>query len=393
MTRARMSLAATLLLFAAVAADAQDLPRDFFLRELQLRDAAPDSLQRLLQDVVMDRRGAERRLETWAQRHPQAPPVDRSAAWGLLCERRYHSFRYRAALTACSEAEAAQRGSTGNTLGWLHALATAPPISWDRPALRVALRDNRVIVSNGPESTDAMVDTGAQVAVVMESVAHRLGAHDLPGEVEVATTTAPVAGRIVMFDRLSIGGASLRHLPALVLPDAQLTIPNGPTLHMILSLWSLAAERRVAYLEHGSVLALGRAAPPVQGIGAPLYWDESGVGFAVDFNKQRRAVDFDTGANRSYLFPTALAALSDTELASRETFDRRLGGIGGDRIEHAARLHNVTFGVAGHAWRFDTIDVAQNDLNGEAARIGIDLTARFSVVVLDFSKMRLGVVD
>lgn len=79
----------------------------------------------------------------------------------------------------------------------------------------------------------------------------------------------------------------------------------------------------------------------MRGRSTPLYWDESGVGFAVDFAGGRRSVHFDTGSRRTYLFPTARDVLSPTELATRESITRTIGGIGGERSEEASRYRGV----------------------------------------------------
>lgn len=62
-------------------------------------------------------------------------------------------------------------------------------------------------------------------------------------------------------------------------------------------------------------------------------------------------------------------------------------------MENASKLRDVTLRIAGREWHFDEIEMAENDKNGEAARIGTGLWARFETVVLDFRSMRMSVSD
>jgi hypothetical protein len=198
---------------------------------------------------------------------------------------------------------------------------------------------------------------------------------------------------LVVFDRLTIGDAEVRNLVALVLPDEQLALGDGDTLRLVLGLPLLTPMKRAAFLDHGARLALGVAAPRLQGRSAPLYWDQSGVGFGADFARGRRGVHFDTGSRRTWLFPAALNALSPLEAETRQPFVRTIGGLGGERVEQASRIAGVSIGVAGRTWNLQDIEIAEEDENGEAARIGFNLLDRFSAVVLDFDVMRMRVVE
>lgn len=370
-------------------AHAQVLPTDVFARHAALASAPRDDINRLALDTTLGRAGAETRVERWLVSHVGASEDERIVGLLALCSARFRRQRYEAALDVCSEAESLRSGVATAILPLLRAARDVPPLAWSRTGVLLDLEDRHVVVSNNHVSVTALVDTGAEIAVVMESVARQLGGRALSGEVSMETTTTPVAGGLVVFDRLTIGSAELRNLIALVLPDDALELGEGDTLHLVLSLPVVTALGRAAFLEHGARLALGSAAPRVGRRSVPLYWDGSGVGFAAAFANGGRGVHFDTGSRRTWLFPAALAVLSAAELATREPFDRTIGGLGGERTESASRLRGVVLAIAGQPWRFDTIEVAQDDENGEAARVGFDLFGRFETVSLDFSAMRM----
>jgi hypothetical protein len=264
---------------------------------------------------------------------------------------------------------------------------------WDAAAVTVPLlKDSdgtrRIVLSHPSGPIEAVIDTGAEMSVMMESVARRLGARPL-GSSSLATTTRPVAGGLAMIDSLTIGTAHLLNVPVAVLPDAQLTLADGTTLPAILGLSALTSAGKAAFLSHGSILALGDAVPDVQARPVQLYWDPSGIGFEARFAGGMRAVHFDTGSRRTYLFPTAARSLSPAEAATRRPFERKIAGLGGERTEQAFRYERVAIQVGGRSWTVAPMEMAPLDEEGEAARIGVGLMDRFETIILDFANMRM----
>lgn len=374
-------------------ASAQEVPSDPFQRQELLARADRDNIERLALDLAFGRRGAERRIEMWLVAHQNAPIEERVVGWLALCSDRFRRQMFAGALAACEQGDDLRPGAATSIIPLLRAARDVPPLTWSQHGVDLVLEDRQVTVSHGDTSVLALVDTGAEIAIVMESVARQLGGRALNGAVSMGTTTAPVAGGLVVFDRLTIGGAELRNLVALVLPDEQLELGESDTLRLVLSLPALTATGRAAFLDHGARLALGDAVPRVRGRSTLLYWDESGIGFGVDFANGKRGVHFDTGSRRTWLFPAAMSAVSAAELAKRQPFTRTIGGLGGERVERASKLADVTLGVAGRTWVLQDIEVAEEDENGEAARIGFNLLDRFEAVVLDFRTMRMSVVE
>lgn len=381
------------LLLLGSTAMAHELPSDPVQRQVLLASARRDDIQRLALDLTFGRRGAERKIEAWLDAHPDAPSDERVLGWLALCSDRFRRTMFADALEACERGEELSPNVAAGIIPLLRSARDVPPTAWGVPSVELALDDRQVLVSHGEASVLALIDTGAEIAIVMESVAQQLGGRALTGTVGLGTTTTPIAGGLVVFDRLTMGGAELRNLVALVLPDEQLELGEGDTLHLVLSLPVLTAMNRAAFLDHGKRLVLGSAAPRPRARWTPLYWDTSGLGLRVDFAGGARAAHFDTGSRRTWLFPTALSVVSPAELATRQPFTRTIGGLGGERVENASRLAAVTVNIAGNDWRLPEIDVAQDDENGVAARIGSNLLDRFETVVMDFRAMRMSVAE
>ncbi len=124
----------------------------------------------------------------------------------------------------------------------------------------------RVPVAVGDYHGVAVADTGAEISVMMQSVAKAAHVRILGASGKVGSTTGSIVGRIGIVPVVSMDRGSLRDLPVLVLPDSQLTISDGKTtvsLPFILSVYALAQFGRVAWLDHGKRLAFGTAAPDI----------------------------------------------------------------------------------------------------------------------------------
>jgi hypothetical protein len=318
---------------------------------------------------------------------------DRARAWLLLCEDHHRHDRYAPAVAACEQANTVSPGVATSFLRFLKPLESVPPLRWDVSGLRVPLvkdrvGNRRVTLSHPSGPTEAVVDTGAEISVLMASVARRLGVRPL-GSASVGTATTPVDGGLALLDSVTIGTGRVLHVPVVVLPDEQLSFPDGNKLPAVLSLSALVAAGKAAFLDHGQVLALGDAVPAMSDPSTQLYWDPSGVGFEVEFARGSRAVHLDTGSVRNHLFPTVLPSLGEAEAAARRPFERKVRGIGGERTEQAFRLPQVSLRIAGQEWSLAHAEMAPADENGESATVGAPLLDRFEVVVLDFERMRM----
>jgi hypothetical protein len=342
-------------------------------------------------DVLLGKTGAEYELRRWAR--SGAPASERADAWHLLCEAALRRMSYRSALAACAEGDRLQgQAATEALRSLLTFLQTLPATRWSRPGLEMPLvRDSdgtrRLAIGPRGSTIEAIVDTGAELSLMMESVARRFHARPI-GTAQVGTSTSDVSTGMAVVDRLPVGDNVVENLVVSVVPDAQLTFPDGTSIPAILGLPVLLAAERFAFLDHGTRLALGTRAPRLQAAtAAPLYWDPSGFGFAARFRRAIRAVHFDSGSKRVELFPAGLTALSPAELATRIAKPRQVTGIGGNRTEKASEVPVVQMWVGKQPWRIAPMQVAETDSAGEAGRIGAPLFDRFSTAIFDTKAM------
>ena len=327
----------------------------------------------------------------------EAAPAPSIAAdgWSFLCNFEEHAGRYAQSASACNKAIAADpHGGDVNTLDVVERLAGLPPPHSYGTARVPVTAGVHIAVRAGAYVGTAIADTGAEISVMMQSVARQAHVRILGDSGNVGDTTGAVTGRIGLLPEVMIGNGVVKDLPVLVLPDAQLIITDGKEvvkLPFVLSLYAMAGFGRVAWLDHDKWLVLGRDAPAGFAGAVPMIWHPRGIAVPLDGPGGRRTAHFDSGANVSYLFDQALPLVSDAERAQIVASTRKIGGVSGVVEENIRKLPAASFMLAGQGLVLRNVDVAAAPETGEAARLGEDVLADYQAVVFDFEKMQFSI--
>jgi hypothetical protein len=357
---------------------------------------AEGSPQRLRHDALFGEPGSLGAIAGWLAANFDAPTEDRARLWETLCElyavRSWNALRSE----ACAEADrldpeaSADTRDGGDAAGMAAVLRDSPPIR-AVGSTTIPLVDSGLGVLSGEvtvngQSALVIMDTGAEIAVLSQSLADRMGIRYLGDPVRVGTSTTPVSGRVAMIDLMRIGDAYVENVPVFVLPDAQLTIANFPTIPGILSLPVFAAFGRMAWLDGGQRLAFGDEAPLAEGRTERIYWHDSGLGIPIRTRRGVMGAHFDSGANRTSLHTNAERLLSEEELASAATGTLRVGGAGGVVEREVREFPVLTLSIAGLDARLSRVTLAEQS-GYDVARIGNDLILQSRRLVLDFERM------
>jgi hypothetical protein len=382
-------VAGLLIATAALRVHAAPLPPDFYAPRAGL-----DANRALLLDAWSGNAEAIAALRHRLEATP--PPVIAADGWSFLCNFDYHSALYAQAETDCAKAITADPdGGDANTLAIVDRVKSLPSPSTSGSA-RVPLTIGVHIPVHAGDYTDtAIADTGAEISIMMQSVARAAKVRMLGASKDVGGTTGSVSGEIGLLPQVDIGNATVRNIPVLVLPDAQLTITHGKDvvkLPFILSLYAMAGFGRVAFLDHDKWLALGSVAPGDAAGAVPLMWHPRGIAVPLDGPGGRQAAHFDSGANVSYLFDAGLPLVSDAERAKVIESTREIGGVSGVVKENIRKLPVASFTLAGQPMVLKNIDVAKDLDTAEAARLGEDVLQDYSAVIFDFDTMRFSVL-
>lgn len=335
-------------------------------------------------------------VERLRTRLNQTPGLANAAdGWSFLCNFEYHAAQYAKAIPDCEKAIALDpNGGDANTLAIVKLVADQPPPRATGSARVPVTSGVHVPVKAGGYDGTAIADTGAEVSVMMQSVARAAHVKMLGASRDVGSTTATVSGQIGLIPEVKLGDAVVKNIPVLVLPDAQLTITDGEksvSLPFILSLYALADFGRIAWLDHDKWLALGNAAPASFPGAVPMIWYPVGIAVPLEGLGGRRAAQFDSGADSSYLYESGAALLSKAERASIIQTKRKIGGVGGVVEEEIRRVPQASLTLAGQPLLLKNLDIAKEPDTGEAARLGEDVLQTYAAVVFDFGAMTFSV--
>lgn len=350
---------------------------------------AGDAFEARLHAARFGEPGADAAVEDWLRVHPAMPATQRLRAWRRLCKDYGVLTWNRPRQRACEEKQRLETAAGDDDEAMANALADAPPIR-AIGAARVPLVWNAF----GSQSTDVsvrdvvlpwFVDTGAEISVVTKSLADRIRVRVLADRVRVGSSTSDVFGQVGLIDLLRIGDAAVENVPVLILPDAQLKIGGVHQIDAILGLQVFVAFHRIAWLDGGTMLALGEVAPHADFGGIPLYWHEDGLGIAVSTALGMRGAHLDTGANNTDWRKPGLALLDAAAVAEAKEHISHVGGAGGVVELRQRMLPTLSFRMAGVRLTLHNINLAEGK---SAARIGMDAVSQFGTFVLDFDRMR-----
>ncbi|MDE1940300.1 MAG: retroviral-like aspartic protease family protein [Alphaproteobacteria bacterium] len=344
-------------------------------------------------DAWSGQKTAVERLRARLKRAPA--PTNAYDDRSFLCDFEYHTAQYARSIADCKKAIALNaHGGDANTLAIVKLVADQPLPRAHGSARLPVTKGVHVPVTAGTYQGMAIADTGAQVSVMMQSVAKAADVKLLGASRHVDSVTAPVSGQIGLIPEVKLGDAIVKNIPVLVLPDAQLTITAGKetiSLPFILSLYALADFGRIAWLDHDKWLALGSAAPHVFPGAVPMLWHPNGIAVPLQGPCGRWAAQFDSGADISYLYDNAVSLLSAADRTGIVKAKRKIGGVGGVVEQEIRRVPKAELTLAGQPLRLKNLDIAAEPKTGEAARLGEDVLASYSAVVFDFRTMTFSI--
>lgn len=238
---------------------------------------------------------------------------------------------------------------------------------------------------NGVEG-EYLADTGANLSLLSESEAKRLGLNPSGGGSMGDSAGGSVALRTAVAPEVRIGNSVLRNVAFAVVGDGQqpfVSLPEGKRgvlgISILIALGNLTWDKD-GWLEAGGAGAVC-SAPNMAFSGAmPLV--------RVEHREVPLVFDLDTGASMTSLWP-AFAQRFPAGLVKADPV--KLRGVGSTRDARAARLPALDLRINGRDLPLRDVRVVLDEKTSLAGRIGLDAFATARRVRIDFESMCLSV--
>lgn len=256
-----------------------------------------------------------------------------------------------------------------------------------------------VVIEGQPQPV--ILDTGANLSVIVRSRAAALGLRMLDAQVSVASPVAeqtPV--QLAVADRLEIGGAAFRNVVFLVLPDEALTFAQGRyKIDAILGFPVLSRLGRLTFSssEAGETMAFQPSARRSDPANPPNLLVDGLTPKVIACLRPENApiqLALDSGAQTSSLRPRFAEAFPGRVVAASASTEA-VGGVGGAvmRESRAIPTLDLSFGQNASVSLADVpLNIESLNQPGDHGRIGQDVLRARGGYVLDFGTMRFELI-
>ncbi len=343
----------------------------------------------------------------------RAKPEHARDAWTLIGVVDFRRGRYGDAARALEQAlnhpataatdDATEATGLRNMLRMAQALAGEPAPQWPAsgrgvlPIAADAAGLSRGDVQINGHRQQAVLDTGANLSVVVRSQADLLGLRLIEGEVSIASPVSPqTPARLAVADHLAIGGAVFRNVVFLVLPDKALTFADGAyRIETIIGFPVLGRLGRLEFSKAGArqTLRFESRADARRANEVNLVLDGKTPKLLACIGTPARPLQLaiDTGAGETSLLPR-FAADFPSAAAGATQVTERIGGAGGTAEQDNLSLSALEFRIGSKVVRLSNISLGSETLNqpDDHGRLGQD--ALRHGYVLDFQTMRLEIL-
>jgi len=233
-------------------------------------------------------------------------------------------------------------------------------------------------------------DSGANFSVLVRSEAEGLGLEIRPVGLEVGSSTdLQVRADVAVADRVEVGGATLRHVVFLVLPDSALTFP-GLRITGLLGFPVQRALGALAYHADGTITVPASFGSEAAGT---LAFHQYTPFVSVTFRSDTLACQLDTGSGTTVLFEPYYRAHRAWIDSVGRADTVKVGGSGGIRRLPVVVLPRVTLGVAGAPVELGSLDVRTSLPSWQDPHLmcllGRDALHGFQEYVIDYQDMAL----
>jgi predicted aspartyl protease len=235
-------------------------------------------------------------------------------------------------------------------------------------------------------------DTGANLSVITNSLAHQLGLKLIDAGIEVGAVAGnKVNASLGVARKVEIGSVVLRNVVFLVFDDKDLYISEANfQINGLIGFPVIAALREVTFVRDGKLVI---AAKPTEGGERNMCLDGFTPLIAGWFKGERLIFALDTGASRSSLYPPFYKKYEDEIEAKYDTHNERVRGVGGYREIKGYLAKDISITFSRKEARFTQISILTEQTSQNShffyGNLGQDLIKQFARMTINFEAMSI----
>jgi predicted aspartyl protease len=249
-----------------------------------------------------------------------------------------------------------------------------------------------VAVTFQDDSEDLVFDTGAEISVIMESVAKKNGIKMLDGIVRTGTSTSrKVEGRMGLSD-IKLGNIEFKNVAFLVLPDSALTFAHGRyAIKGIIGFPVIYAFTGFT-IKDDKILRISQNQQETSDKNFAL--DGQYIIIRVIAHNDTLPFIFDSGNQTTELSSSFFKKFRSEIIGKCKKRKVQTGGVGGMDKTEAYILDSLTLSAGNSRYRLDSIEIHPKDLLGYDMKyvygnFGQNYVSRFSEMRINFASMNI----
>lgn len=249
----------------------------------------------------------------------------------------------------------------------------------------------RVPLSINGQSTALLFDTGANLSVLIESLAKQLNLTLIDAPIDVANISgSKVRVRLGVASQMQIGNVTVQNAIFMVMPDRDMLVGPGMQLQGVIGFPVISALKEISFAKNGEITI---PAIPVSRGQQNLCLEGLQPLLEGRFRDKRMTFALDTGAGASFLYPPFYKAFQQEIRLHYPAATEKVTGVGGAKFVPAFRGKDITFQFAGRDAHFKFIKILTEHTVENSSHfygnMGQDLIRQFEKMTLNFQDMSL----
>lgn len=246
-----------------------------------------------------------------------------------------------------------------------------------------------VVLQN--DSVDFVFDSGANMSVIVSSIAEKYGFKPLGTKIYVqAITGKRMEAQLALVD-LKMGNIEIKNSPFIVFPDSLLSFANGAyTIKGIIGFPIMNALKEFTVKDDKFLLI---PKTPAKTSSRNFALDQYTPVIMVTYQNDTLPFHFDTGANSSMLYSTFFNKYKDFVLQNCKKKTGQVEGAGGATDVEAYILPKANLTASGVRTDLDSIRILTKSLMSNQDKLygnfGQDFMKKYKVMTVNFEEMNI----